>query len=297
MNCLRPKVIPKPGYPDRPMSGVVQPYLYDNLVVPCGKCFKCLSARQDNFACRIRAEAEKRGTLSMLTLTYNDDNLPLVSTLWQVDKFSGECTRLTDPDFVCYSRKDDFYWYREDFKHIKPSRFPRYIDVPYGVEDSQYSYFMRLTPSCCRKDIQLWLKTCRNKYKDLDFSYAICSEYGPRTCRPHYHCLFFGLSPDLVERFAKLWVYGFVDIRHVNRVNPDGSDGFSRVSDYVGKYVSKGSFECESVKCGASCNCRMMTSKGLGSAIVAKFKPYLCCFESAEYNIDNLHFVCPGTYC
>ena len=296
MKCVRPKLIPKPGLPDRPMAhipGTDKTYLSDFLVVPCGKCFACTKARQDNFACRIRAEADKRGKLSLVTLTYNEDSLPLVSTLWQVDKSTGESVCISEPDFVCYSRKEDFFSWRKDMRELKPSRFARFIDIPYGFEDDDYAYFMRITPSVCRRDVQLWLKQCRIKFqragKNLDFSYAICSEYGPRTCRPHYHCVFLGLDTQDVEAFARLWTFGYTDVRHVDRVNPDGSDGFSRVSDYIGKYISKGIFECDSVKCGAACNTRMMSSNGLCSAIVDKFRDYALAVDviGARYNPDT----------
>lgn len=296
MKCVRPKIIPKPGLLDRPMAhipGTDKTYSSEFLVVPCGKCFACTKARQDNFACRIRAEADKRCKLSLVTLTYNDDNLPLVSTLWQVDKSTGESVRISEPDFVCYSRKEDFFSWRKDMRELKPSRFARFIDIPYGVEDDEYSYFVRITPSVCRRDVQLWLKRCRIKFqragKNFDFSYAICSEYGPRTCRPHYHCVFLGLDTQDVETFARLWSFGYTDVRHVDRVNPDGSDGFSRVSDYIGKYISKGIFECDSVKCGAAFNTRMMSSKGLGSVIVEKFRDYAMAVDviGARYNPDT----------
>lgn len=266
MKCVRPSLIPRPGLVDRPMSfvpGQSRNFARDFIVVPCGKCFACTKARQDNFACRIRAEADKRGSMSLVTLTYNEDNLPLVSTLWRISKETGEMERLTDPDFVCYSRKEDFYGYRKDFQELQPSRFARFIDVPYGFEDDAYSYIMRLTPSVCRKDVQLWLKTCRNRAKCdgkvLEFSYAICSEYGPRTCRPHYHCVFLGLPREDVEAFARLWSFGYTDVCHVDRVNPDGSDGFGRVSDYIGKYIAKGTFECDSVKCDAACGTKKVS--------------------------------------
>ena len=296
MNCSRPRLIPKPGLIDRPMSfipGQDKNFARDFLVVPCGKCFACTKARQDSFACRIRAEADKKGKLSLVTLTYNEDNLPLVSTLWRCSKDTGEMECVSEPEFVCYGRKEDFFSYRKEMQSIEPSRVPRYIDFPYLIEDDEYSYLVRITPSVCRRDVQLWLKQCRIKLqrlgKELDFTYAICSEYGPRTCRPHYHCVFCGLDPEDVEMFARLWNYGYTDVRHVNRVNPDGTDGFSRVADYIGKYVSKGTFECDSVKCGAAHNTRMMSSKGLGSAIVEKFRSYALAFDvvGAEYNPDT----------
>lgn len=295
MNCSRPYVIPRPGEPGHPMKrvpGSGRDFFKDILVVPCGKCIACTKSRQDNFACRIRAEADSKGSLSFLTLTYREDSLPLVSSLWKVSKVTGEMERITEPEFVCYSRKEDFYGYRDEMKDYRATSSPRFIDALF-FEDDEYEYISRITPSVCRKDVQLWIKSFRNYLKkeglSPSWSYAVCSEYGPKSCRPHYHVCLFGLSKELVEVAARMWTYGFTDVRHVERVNPDGTDGFSRVADYVGKYVSKGEFECDSVKCGAACGTRMMTSKGLGSQIVEKFRSYLCAFDlvGAPYDLDT----------
>lgn len=303
MACLTPSFIPKPGLRDRPMMlvpGTELDYRAGYLVVPCGKCINCVKRRQDDFACRIRAEAEKRGTMHLVTLTYNDDNLPLVSTLWQIDKETGEYCRKTNPEFVCYGRKEDFFSYRAEMAEIKPSRSPRYIEIPFAGTDD---YVIRITPSCCREDTKLWLKRCRQWYKrengvDADFAYALISELGPRTCRPHYHCVLLGLDTDTVKAFCRQWKFGFTDMKVVERVNSDKSDGFTKASEYVGKYVSKGVFQCQSVKDCSAQSIRMCTSKGLGDEIVEKFRPYLFCYDmiGAEYNPDTFFIPSKARY-
>ena len=76
-----------------------------------------------------------------------------------------------------------------------------------------------------------------------DFSYVAISEYGPRTCRPHYHLAFFGL-----KREHLLSIGPMADGKSqagsglFNQVNPDGSSGFLKASKYIGKYMSKGKF-------------------------------------------------------
>ena len=280
---------------DRPMmhgpSFRERDYAKDFMVVPCGKCVPCTKVRQDNFACRVRAEAEAKGSLVFITLTYNDDCLPLVSTLWKIDKQTGEMIRLTSPDFVCYSRKSDFFDYRKDFVNLKPDSNPRYIDVDVFETDSE-KLISRITPSVCRPDIHSWIKKCRYLLKkdgvSIDFTYAICQEYGPRTCRPHAHCCFFGLTKEYADKFAALWTFGFSKVQWVNRVNEDGSDGFGKVSEYIGKYVSKGKFECDSVKCGAAFSGRMMSSKGVGNSIVTQYADYVRCFDLVgKYDLDT----------
>lgn len=296
MNCSNPQVIPAPGLYGRPsqhIPGMARPYRFDTLVVPCGKCMACVEKRQKDFAFRIRAEAEKRGSMVFLTLTYANEHLPLVQTLWRVDKSTGEAERVTDPEFVCYSGREDFLNDRKDMAQVHPSARPRYIDHAV-FEDDEFSYFSRITPSVCRKDVQNWLKRCRVHFERhlgrfLDFSYSICSEYGSKYCRPHYHCCLMGVSESDAQIMASLWKYGFYKLDFVYHVNKDGSDGFSKVSNYVAKYIAKGEFECRSVKDCTALPCRQMNSKGLGSLIEEKFKPYMLCYDlvGAAYNPDN----------
>ena len=299
MNCLFPIEIPKPGLVHKPMSRVPRteaPFQADNLIVPCGKCINCVKNRQNNFAVRIVAEAEAKGNMSFVTLTYNDDSLPLVSTLWRVSKDTGDYERMTDPDFVCYSRKEDFYNYRGEIKMMKASSRPRYFDLPVAIPDNEYDYFVRITPSVCRKDVQLWIKSCRNwlvkNEIDTDWSYACCSEFGPRSCRPHYHICIFGLDQSVVEQLCCLWTYGFWYHQRIK------CDDFSKVASYVGKYVSKGVFECDSVKCGAASKCRMMTSVGLGRSLINKVKDYMCAFDliGAPYDLDTFFIPSKARY-
>lgn len=295
MNCSKPLYIPYPGMPDRPsmrVPGLDKPYMHDYMCVPCGKCMACVEKRQKDFAFRIRMEAEKRGTMVFLTLTYNNEHLPLVHTLWRCSKDSGELERISDPEFVCYSGREDFLNDRKDMAEVHPSKLPRYVDHDM-FEDDDWKYFMRITPSVCRKDVQGWLKRCRVHFerklgRKLDFSYSVCSEYGERYCRPHYHCCLMGVSEDDANIMASLWNYGFYKLDFVHRVNKDNSDGFGKVANYVAKYISKGDFECASVKDCTAKPCRQMNSKGLGNYIVERFTPFALAFDMVgKYDPDT----------
>lgn len=68
------------------------------------------------------------------------------------------------------------------------------------------------------------------------FKYFICSEYGPRTLRPHYHGILFGVTADeFRDIFLPLWRFGHVDYSQF-----DSTKGGMM---YVGKYCSKGSYD------------------------------------------------------
>lgn len=91
-----------------------------------------------------------------------------------------------------------------------------------------------------KEDIQLWIKASRQyaKRHDLpDFTYFIASEYGPRTLRPHYHGILFGITAEEARPFFNYWKrhYGFYTADNVNMSL--GGVG------YCCKYACKGMYE------------------------------------------------------
>lgn len=78
-----------------------------------------------------------------------------------------------------------------------------------------------------KKDLQNWIKNMRRQMdyynEKVPFKYIYCGEYGDgshsssksgvSTHRPHYHVVFFGLSPTQVSKYTrKLWKNGLCDI-------------------------------------------------------------------------------------
>lgn len=83
-------------------------------------------------------------------------------------------------------------------------------------------------PSLCKRDIQLYLKRLR-KY-GLKFRYYIAGEYGPETNRPHYHAVFFGISPIYADKVCETWPHGIASL---------GYDNSFESYQYVAGYVTK----------------------------------------------------------
>lgn len=280
----------------------IRPSLIDVVPVPCGKCIECLKNRQNAMVSRCHAEADKRGTFGFLTLTYDDAHLPIAQSLWKCSKETGEIERCEDGEVIC-SARDSLFVDRARVldllsikKGPKPVYFDKFID---GFEDDEFSYFFRLTPSVCRTDVRLWLKRSRVRYERTfgvplsPFSYVAVSEYGPNTCRPHYHLAFFGLTKDELEWLASQWDYGFTDAKFVNRINPDGTDGFQIAARYIGKYMTKGKFDCDSVLDRSAEKPRVCQSMGIGSSLIEKLRPSLCAFDLyGEYDLDTMF--CPA---
>lgn len=276
----------------------VRPSMLDYLPVPCGKCINCLRNKQNAMVSRCLEESDKRGTFSFVTLTYRDDTLPIAQSLWRVRKDTGEIEIVHDGEIVS-SFEDGLFVDRAKVLSLVRSDEPRYYDkIIDGFSDDDYEYFSRLTPSLNRRDFRLWLKRCRVSYEreygsKLDFSYVAVGEMGPRTCRPHYHLAFFGLTPDQVSYFTERWTLGYTCVRHVNSINPDGTDGFAIASRYIGKYMSKGKFDCRSVLDKSAIKPRVCQSKGIGKSLIDKLRSSMCCFDMyGAFDLDT--FFCPS---
>lgn len=274
-------------------------------IVPCGKCMDCLKRRQSDLAVRCEREAVKRGSMHFVTLTYRQEDLPFAYRYYLLDYESGEILEQSPYRLCVRSGEDtdissDFHGFLiEKFKSLVAGKEPIYI--PYTVcehlPDSPYlGAYMSFTPSLNRRDVRLWLKNCRVSYerefkKKLPvFSYVLTGEFGPNTCRPHYHLCFFGLTDNIIRWFVSRWPYGDMnDWKAVNARNPDNSSGFNRASRYVAKYVTKGKFECCSVLNGDCEKPRLCISKGLGLYLNFELMSYFRCYDLfGKYNPDTL---------
>lgn len=292
------------------------PFKTEQIVVPCGHCIECLRRRQNDLASRVAREADKMGSFHFLTLTYRDSMLPLSVSLFEVNKDTGEFIetyvfnisrrwrlrrdRIGMKPFLDTLKVDEFK-IRSVLLRKKAGRLPRYLvqDAPFEHKYASdgWCYQYRFTPSICRKDVRLWLKNARVKYerekgtKLPDFSYVIVGEFGPTTSRPHYHLGLFGLSSDQIHYMAQLWydMYGAYNLKQVSKVNEDGSSGFVLAAKYIGKYMTKGKFECESVTNGYAEKPRLCMSKGFGSSLPSSLIAYYRCYDLyGNYDINSL---------
>lgn len=121
-----------------------------------------------------------------------------------------------------------------------------YISNGFDVDDvpvfSDFRYRERpimAFNSVRKEDVQNWLKRGRKRLKEdnKEFTYFITAEYGPRTLRPHYHGILFGVDEQDVKFMFEDWAdhFGFYTFDKV-----DESKGGT---SYVSKYCSKGFFE------------------------------------------------------
>lgn len=94
-----------------------------------------------------------------------------------------------------------------------------------------------------KADYQRVFKLLRKPERLGPFRFAICGEYGERsTKRPHFHVLFFGPVPGLVDRhLQEQWakVYGFADAQDWRFGKRAGQDASMSRAAYIAGYVVK----------------------------------------------------------
>lgn len=102
-------------------------------------------------------------------------------------------------------------------------------------------------PTLSVRDVQLFFKRLRKKFTGRRIRYYLCGEYGPKTFRPHYHAIIYGLS--MVD-FPDAVIQGYNELgqAHFSSLSFDNiwSKGFCRFSPvssqtcaYVSRYVTK----------------------------------------------------------
>lgn len=149
------------------------------MAVRCGHCLPCLQHRQAEWIVRLRQEM-KEGPAYFVTLTYNDDNLPV-----NVPDLS------LDP--VPTVRKVDLQKFHAKLR----ANFQRGF---YFDDTLQRAGF-------CSGPARVPLPP------DVRFSYYCTSEYGPHGSRPHYHGIYFHLPEDedlVFDLFNHTWGKGFI---------------------------------------------------------------------------------------
>lgn len=196
---------------------------YDNpgsfqTLVPCGHCMGCRLDHARVWADRMILELRDNDYKAIfVTLTYNNQSLPHA---WHV----GYNHLPDDPD--------DAYLYEDE----------GWIAAAAGAP-----------PTLSVRDTQLFLKRLRKKFKDRRLRYFLAGEYGPKTKRPHYHAIIFGLTLDdfkdlrildfndlgqpryKSKRFEEIWGNGFCVIASVNW----------NTCAYVSRYTMKKIFKSE----------------------------------------------------
>lgn len=222
---------------------------YDNPVsfhslVPCGHCMGCRLDRSRVWADRMLLELRDNDYKALfVTLTYNDASLPHA---WHVG----------------YNYYDGFY---EDAE-------PLVLD-----DDEEWIAAAAGAPATLSiRDTQLFMKRLRKAFKDRRLRFFLAGEYGPKTHRPHYHAIIYGLTlsdfmdcrikdfnklgqPRYISKsFEKIWGNGYCVLAPVNW----------NTCAYVSRYTMKKVYKSENSHGYASDQlppfCTMSRRPGIG---------------------------------
>lgn len=230
------------------------------LFVNCGKCPSCLQSKAIQRTNKIRATHVSGQTALFVTLTYNNQSIPYIVK----EELDAAPIQKAFQDYNSSVKTGDFFKeiniYRNcEVKKVrcgssqKDVKYKRIYKKDAIVTDLSIPYvegckFKRLTHSSRKeyrigvvyyKDVQDFFKRLRQnlkrKYKyDSKFQYFSVAEYGPTTCRPHFHLLIFCPS-ECVETFKAAIVasWPFDDGRRTRDYIKIAIDASAYVSSYV----------------------------------------------------------------
>lgn len=164
-------------------------------LVPCGQCLQCRLRAADNWATRIELESKYVENSHFITLTYNDQSLP-VHNMIEDTHYHG----LANPE-----------------EYLRGRSIERGTLVKKDLQD----FMKRLRIQAQRKGL------IEDQPDGLGIRFFACGEYGDINRRPHFHCIIFGLKiPDLKLKYRfkgyehdyskwleeDIWGQGIVDI-------------------------------------------------------------------------------------
>lgn len=220
--------------------------------VPCGKCVACQNNKRSSLSLKLRLEEYTSKYCYFLTLTYDDEHLPLFSL--GRDTCAPEFIRLYPysermrSDSLISDFCSDFYKFDNDFI----DKMDYYSDFVLNYErmfGKHCVYGHGLYALLYYRDITLFLKRLRKhifKYYGEKIRFYIIGEYGTKSLRPHWHCLLFFNSSSLSQAFedcenvgtsarpcycprflCPFWKFGICDSKRTN------GEAYNYVSSYV----------------------------------------------------------------
>lgn len=199
--------------------------------VPCGHCLGCRLDHAKEWTTRIYAESQYHTGNYFLTLTYDDSHLKYGELIDPDTLYQEEVIVTGEAPAVSY---DDL---RKFFMRL------RYHFAEKHTVEYEREYFGKY-PKICKK-------TVIDSYPDL--VYYACTEYGPKTHRPHAHAVILGLdqldwskAQRWQQNFRGEWLYIHPDIASV------WQNGYITIAPltedtigYVSRYTLKKSFSSE----------------------------------------------------
>lgn len=150
------------------------------ILAPCGTCEACQTKKKQQWVFRLTEHFNHAYSAFFITLTYDNNSVPCYYPLTRRIKSVFGVKEVTD---------------------FLPS-----VCSPNTV------------PGVSKPDVQKFLKRLRKRLHPYKIKYFLCSEYGPNTCRPHYHMILFDFPKcfDIYDYIDACWDKGFFSISDVN---------------------------------------------------------------------------------
>ena len=239
----------------------------DARTVPCGRCIPCKSNKRVQWAFRIYQQFKDAQNGYFITLTYNDDNLPVLDMKPVKDRLYDSSMPVLDARRVENLKQRNIKtWY--DMYHYTEG----------GIDHEVIQQTGRYHTTVWKKDLQLFMKRLREfnrkysekkiitdydkegnpfqkKVEKYPMKYYAVSEYGGKTGRPHYHGIIMNITPRAKAEILELWNRGNVQVDECNEAT----------IMYTTKYMLK-----DADQDYKSCKTFSLCSKGLGNNYLNK---------------------------
>lgn len=148
------------------------------LSFPCGKCYPCKARRVSGWSFRLMQEAKRSESALFITLTYNNDTVPITG--------KGYMT-LNKRDVQLFLKRLRIYSVRsKKYRGLAASCKPRHNKQNTSTNPPKQKQKLKL----------------KSKIK-----YYLAGEYGGKTDRPHYHLIIFNSTFEDIEA---TWLKGSV---------------------------------------------------------------------------------------
>ena len=221
-------------------------YTGKQFYVKCGKCSACLQEKASYRVSRIKNNQSTDTDSLIVTLTYDRKSVPFIlrdeayafakgitHSLSIYRNSSVRKVRLTADYDIGYK------WTKsvtkiDDIDYVSDISFKGNKDLKFQPGKIGVCYY----PDVQRFFARLRLNLQRNYNYNEKFSMYICSEYGARSYRPHFHVLLFCRKGDFeVFRSAIAASWPFSDLHNFSR----SIEKAFRANSYVASYVNCGS--------------------------------------------------------
>lgn len=182
--------------------------VWPETLLPCGKCIGCTIDRSRQWATRMMLELKYHEKACFVTLTYNDDNLPISG--WEDENGNWhESYSLAKSDFQRFMKRLRRHYEPEEIRFFAcgeyggKTRRPHYHAILFGIDFSEDRYVDKVTPEGV---VYYRSPTLESKWTDgfsmiTDVNWNTCA-YVARYCtkkkygRQNIYYQTFGLVPE-----------------------------------------------------------------------------------------------------